>query len=422
MLDALTKQATKQHSPSLIHHIPGRAGTPVQGGKFTHGSLHPPDLHTRYVILGPGMARVLIVKLGAIGDVIMAVPAAYQLYLAGHSVDWVCGPAVLPVLGFYPWIQPLAADEQRLLRGSTLQRGREFARLWRSLRRLSAGEPYDLVATLYYDRRYRLLTLPVHARRRLKLSPQDRAHRLLPGRHHTDELARILLGRPDEVTPLSLPPVPVQREALPESPLPSSRLPRVVLVPAGARNLLADDALRRWPAENYVRLADMLLERGFEVVLAGGPGDEWVQPLFASLAVVDRIGQLALPETLALLDSADVTVTHDTGPLHLAGLTRTGIIALFGPTNPREKLPQRPGAVALWGGEGFACRPCYDGRSFAPCPANDCLRQLSPEHVFEEVLSMLQDRADGILVAPQVRVPPSTIAPEALVPLAERRA
>ncbi len=367
------------------------------------------------------MARVLIVKLGAIGDVIMAIPAAYQLHLAGHSVDWVCGPAVLPVLRLYPWIQPLVADEQHLLRGSTLQRGRELARLWRSLRRVSAGEPYALIATLYYDRRYRLLTLPIRARRRLQLLPHDRARRLLPGRHHTDELARILLGRPDQVLPTCLPPIPVPREALPVCSLPFSYRPRVVLVPAGARNLLADDVLRRWPADNYVRLAGLLLERGLEVVLAGGPGDEWVQPLFSSLPVHDLIGQLSLPETLALLDSADVTVTHDTGPLHLGGLTRTGIVALFGPTNPREKLPQRPGAVALWGGEGFACRPCYDGRTFAPCPANDCLRQLTPEHVLEEVLSMLKDRADGTLVPPQVHVPPSTLHPEALVTLAEPR-
>ena len=367
------------------------------------------------------MARVLIVKLGAIGDVIMAIPVAYQLHCAGHSVDWVCGPAALPVLRLYPWIHSLVADEQDLLRGSTLQRGRELAKLWRSLRRLSAGEPYALIATFYYDRRYRLLTLPVGARRRLQLSPHDRARRLLPGRHHTDELARILLGRPDQVLPTHLPPIPVPREALPDCPLPFSHRPRVVLVPAGARNLLADDVLRRWPAENYVRLAGMLLERGLEVILLGGPGDEWVQPLFTPLPVIDLIGKLSLPETLALLDSANVTVTHDTGPLHLAGLTRTGIVALFGPTNPREKLPQRPGAVALWGGEGFACRPCYDGRTFAPCPANDCLRQLTPEHVLAEVLAMLKDRADGTLVAPQVRVPASTIHPEALVTLAEPR-
>ncbi len=365
------------------------------------------------------MARVLIVKLGAIGDAIMAIPAAFQLHSAGHSVDWVCGPAVLPILRLYPWIRPIVADEQHLLRGSTVQRMRELARLWRSLRRLSEGEPYALIATLYYDRRYRLLALPIRARRRLQLSPHDRALRLLPGRHHTDELARILLSRPDQVLPTGLPPVPVPREALPECPLPASRRPRVVLVPAGARNLLADDVLRRWPAENYVRLTGMLLERGFEVVLIGGPGDEWVQSLFASLPVIDFIGKLSLPETLSLLDSADITVTHDTGPLHLAGLTRTGIIALFGPTNPREKLPQRPGAVALWGGEGFACRPCYDGRTFAACPANDCLRQLTPEQVLEEVLSMLKDRADRMLVAPQVRVPASTIHPQALVNIAE---
>ncbi len=376
-------------------------------------------VNTRCAILISGMARVLIIKLGAIGDGIMAIPAAFELHRAGYSIDWVCGAALLPVLRLYPWIHPVVAEEQSLLRGSTVERMTELARLWRSLRALRAREPYALIATLYYDRRYRLLSLPVGALRRLQLSLQDRALRLLPGRHHTDELARILLGRPDAVTPTSLAPIPVPLSTLPACPLPESAHPRVVLVPAGARNLLADDALRRWPAENYVQLARLLLDRGLQVVLVGGPGDEWVRALFATLPVVDTIGTLSLPETLALLDSAAVTVTHDTGPLHFAGLTRTGIVALFGPTHPREKLPQRPGSVALWGGEGFSCRPCYDGRTYALCPANDCLRQLTPQHVLEEVLTMLKDRAEGTLVAPQVRVPASTIQPQALVRIAE---
>lgn len=345
------------------------------------------------------MSRVLLIKFGAIGDCIMLIPAAHQLHLAGHAVDWVCGPAVLPILQLYPWINPIVADDRAILTGSSTERLRAILLLWSRLPRA----PYALVATLYYDSRYKILALPIRADRKLQLSHTDRALRLLPGRHHTDEFARILLNRPDQVNPTALAPVPPK--TLPPSPLPPAAKPRIILAPAGARNMMADDALRRWPAPNYVTLAESLLTHGFEVVLTGGPTDDWVQPLFTHLPVTDLIARLTLPETLALMNSAEVIITHDTGPLHLAGITHAGIISIFGPTDPRGRLPQRPGTLALWGGEAFPCRPCYDGHSFAPCPSNDCMAQVTPAMVLAETLTMLSDRASGTHPAPSVLTP-----------------
>lgn len=338
--------------------------------------------------------RVLIVKLGAIGDVVMAVPAAHALHRAGHQVDWVASATVAPVLRCYPWIQVIEADERAILRGSATEKLRGLWRLWRQigLRR------YDQVFTLYYDSRYRLLALPVRAARKEMLSTTDRRYRLLPGRHHTDEYARILLGLPDEHRDGKF--APVRAESLPAGALARTRLPRVVLAPAGARNLMRDDALRRWPVELYVELARLLLGRGMEIVLIGGPEDGWVRPMFSGVEMVDQIGRLSLVETLALLDEADVLVTHDTGPLHLGGMTRVGIVSIFGPTDPRGRLPQRPGALALWGGEHMACRPCYDGRDFAACPDNACMRAVTPGLVADRVLQMVETRLAG----PEVEV------------------
>ncbi len=358
------------------------------------------------------MPRVLILKFGAIGDVIMAVPAAHRLHLDGYEIEWVCGAAVLPVLRLYPWIHAIPIDDRALLQGGTVEKLRVLTGLWRVL----AGRRYALAATLYYDARYALFTLPVRAERKLRLSHRERAFCLLPGRHHTDEFARILLGWPDEVRPQPLAPVQVPTAALPPDPLPRTDMrPRVVLAPAGAKNMLADDALRRWQPEHYVALTRMLLAQGKEVVLIGGPGDVWIQPLFTGLPATDVIGKLSLPETLALLDGAEVVVTHDTGPLHMAGITRVSILAIFGPTDPRGRLPQRPGTVALWGGEGFACRPCYDAHKYAPCPSNDCMAQVTPAMVLDEVNRLLAERASGTLGGPRVVTPPSTVAPAGLV-------
>ncbi|MDE1154391.1 MAG: glycosyltransferase family 9 protein [Acidobacteriaceae bacterium] len=344
------------------------------------------------------MPRALIVKLGAIGDVVMAIPGALALRKAGYDVDWVVGRAAAQVLQLYPWINRIEVEERPLLSGKP---GAIFA-LWRRLRRHS----YDVVATLYYDKRYKILTLPVRAARKVLLSQQDRATSLLHGRHHTDEYARILLGRTDEALPEQLAPVPA--EHLPESPLPRGAKPRVVMVAAGARNALRDDALRRWPVESYVALAKLLLARGYEVVLAGGPDDAWASPYFATLSITDVTAKLSLTETIALFESSDVVCTHDTGPLHLAGITQAGVVTIFGPVDPRGRLPQRHNCVALWGGEGFACRPCYDGRSYAPCSNNLCMQQITPSMVLGEIETVLEARRTQKPFVPRVRVPRHT--------------
>ncbi len=336
------------------------------------------------------------------------------MHAAGYEIDWVAGQAVASLLRLYPWIHVIAVDEAKLVRGSSRERLRQMVALWRALRHRAAGRAYDLCATLYYDRRYRLLTLPVRARRRIHLSWEERATRLLPGRHHTDEYARILSGRLDAETPTQLAPVPVS--GLPPCPRPRQPgRPRVVLVPAGARNLLRDDALRRWSVANYVAVAELLLGQGCEVVLVGGPDDRWAAAHFDRVAraaapgsFADVMGALSLLDTVALLASAEVTVTHDTGPLHLAGITPSAIVTVFGPTDPRGRLPHRGNCVALWGGEGFACRPCYDGREYAPCPHNGCMEQVTPAMVVREVLALLQLRAEGRVLPPRVLTPEHT--------------
>ena len=355
------------------------------------------------------MSRILLLKFGAIGDVVMVIPAAHQLHLQGHTIDWVCGSAVVPILKLYPWINPIPVDDRAILTGSLRQRLPAIFSLWRTLLKAAGRKPYALIATLYYDPRYRILTLPLRAARTLHLSHTDRNFRLIPGRRHTDEFARILLGRPDGVSPTSL--APIHPETLPPSLIPPSGRTRIVMAPAGARNMLAEAVLRRWPIEHYVALARMLLEQlpGVEIILVGGPDDKWAYPHFAGLPVTDAIATIRLVETIALLDTADLFVTHDTGPLHLGGLSTCGIVALFGPTDPGSFLPRRPGVVALWGGEGFACRPCLDGHSFAPCPSNDCMAQVTPALAFAEIQQMLRDRASGILPPPRIVTPAGTM-------------
>lgn len=333
----------------------------------------------------------LIVKFGQIGDVIMVVPAARALYERGFTIDWASGRAVQPLLDCYSWINVIPADDSAMLKGTPLSRAREVARFWRKL----AFRKYDLCATLYFDRRYRLLTLPIRAGRKLALSRESRLKELIPGRHHTDEFVRVLLETEDSCREEST--QPVRPDLLPPSPLPSKiAARRIAIVPGGTSNILRQQVLRRWPIEFYVTLAKQLLERGWEVVLIGGAEDAWVKPHFKALPVVDRLGTLSLPEVVSVYDSCDAAVSHDTGPLHLAGLSRVPLVGVFGPTDPSTRVPRRALSVGIWGGQGFACRPCYDGVDFAPCQFNGCMHQVTPPMVLRELDRLLDASSRGL--------------------------
>jgi heptosyltransferase-2 len=333
------------------------------------------------------MKRALIVKLGAIGDVIMAVAAVGQLHAEGYAIDWVCGPAVSGLLRCYSWIHVIEADDRAVLKGSLAERIHAVTAAWKQ----TSGTHYDLKATLYYDTRWRIFTLPVRADRSVTLSREDRNRRLLPTRPHADEFARVLLGWKDSCRDRSLP--PHRPDRLPPCPLPHATARRIAMVPAGASNMVRQQTLRRWPADRYVAIAKTLLDRGDEVVLLGGPGDTWVQEHFASLAkhprLVDLIGQTTLPELVSTCDTCSLVLSHDTGPLHLAGLSKALVLALFGPTDPGSFLPRRAGVRVLWGGENFACRPCYDGHDFAPCESNGCMQSITTETVLRVIDEML---------------------------------
>lgn len=334
--------------------------------------------------------KALILKLGAIGDVIMTVPAARELDAQGFEVHWVCGKAARPLLECYSWVKVIAVDDAKILKGTSLQRVVNIAALWKQIVQVN----WDLIATLYFDRRYRLLTLPVRAKRRVMLSNQSRKTTLITVRSYSDEFARIMLDIEDGYRPQGL--APLRPDRLPPSPLQEkAKERRIAIVPGGTSNLIAEQTLRRWPIENYVTTAKELERRGWEIVLLGGPEDEWVRRHFEGIETKDFIGRATLPEVVSLLDTCDGVISHDTGPMHLAGISNACLVAILGPTNPGHVLPRRPLVVGLWGGQAYACRPCYDLRTYAPCQHAGCLREVTPEMVLDQLARLLEARSSG---------------------------
>jgi ADP-heptose:LPS heptosyltransferase len=168
---------------------------------------------------------------------------------------------------------------------------------------------------------------------------------------------------------------------------------------------------RTYPWEMYSQVIDLLVEQLGAFVAVTGAEDErelvdtvllHVQPAHRS-STVALAGTLPFPELCALLETADLTITNNTGPMHISAAVKTPVVALFALTNPPEQWgPWRVPNRVLY--HDVACRICYS----RICPyQHECLRMVSPEIVIQAASELLQETSQhNTTLAPQERAEP----------------
>ncbi len=105
---------------------------------------------------------------------------------------------------------------------------------------------------------------------------------------------------------------------------------------------------KRWPAEYYGELARSLAGQGCRVVVNAGPGEEQLADavvLASGGAAIGFSGSLA--KLIVLTRRARLFIGGDTGPMHLAAALKVPVVAIFGPTNPARNGPYGTRAVVL---------------------------------------------------------------------------
>ena len=159
--------------------------------------------------------------------------------------------------------------------------------------------------------------------------------------------------------------------------------PVVVLCP-GSINSRA----KRWPAEAYATLADRLIESNCQVLLIGSPNEVDVSNEVIShmqQRPIDFTGKTSVDQVTALLALADLVVTNDTGPAHIAAALGRPTLVIFGPTNPLTTRPFAPQAEILR--HPPECAPCM----LRDCPIDHrCMTAISVDEVFERSQALLK--------------------------------
>lgn len=304
----------------------------------------------------PKNARVLIVRLSAMGDVIHAMPAvsALRRQRPDLHIGWVIEERWAPLLTGRPperWCdsprdasQPLADSvyavnmkrwRRRLLARSTRN---EISALRVALRRdryhaaidlqgafrsalvargsgaqeiIGAREPREAIARLWYSQ-----SVPT------------------PARNVVEQAAETIAAWSGEPLALNGAEFPVDPSAESWADQQVSGCSFAILNPG------AGWGAKCWPAERYGRVAVALAAEGIVPIINAGPGEE---PLAAAAVAASngaaRTLACSLPQLIALTRRASLFIGGDTGPMHLASAMRVPVVGIWGPTDPERNGP-----------------------------------------------------------------------------------
>ena len=351
-----------------------------------------------------GNARILVVRLGALREVIFAGPAVWALrrrYPAATITIWVspAGEAVgrcLPgVNDVFVGAAPGADSEGDLSQGSMLVRSLARRQFDAAFILTSAAETPYAVAVVASA-----AGIPVRVGQSREWGGGLLTDWVSPGREEENPAKRHLHLLARVGVPVAGPEL---RLTIPES---ARGRVRGLLATAGIAGDFvvvvpgATCAARRYPEGHYEAVLRDLTGRGLRIVLAGGVHD---QALGAALAaaipgVVSWCGLLSFPEIVALLAQASVFVGHDAGLMYVAHALAVPMVILYAGTEPVPSWMRDTAKVTLLR-QAVACAPCYR----LVCPYDQGCLDVDPRDVANAIAGHLPQapcRTHGIATPP----------------------
>lgn len=338
--------------------------------------------------------RLLIVRLGAMGDILHSLPAVTALRQA-HP-EWFIGWAIEPQWrGLFcangcergtPGM-PLV-DQIHIVPAKQWARSPFRSSTWRDMRRVRRelrAMRYDVAVDVQGAVRSAMFARWAKTGRVIgEAKPREFAARWLFTEQVTTQGVHVIEQSLEVANAILAENLPMTMPLLPRDPAAEARAeelpqPYVLLSPG------AGWGAKRWPASRYGSVAQQLSGVGYHVVINSGPAEDYLAREIAdSSGGVARILPLDMAGLIAVTRRASVAIAGDTGPLHLACALGVPVVGIFGPTDPARNGP-------------FHCRSRVlrhpdsvrdHSRRSQPEPG---LLTITPEAVTDAALSLLRE-------------------------------
>ncbi len=274
---------------------------------------------------------ICIVRLSALGDVLMAVPLirTLQANLPQAKLTWIISRPAFDLVEGMDGVEFILIDKPNRLMD-----------YWHFKKRMS-GRTFDVLLAPQASLRTNFLYPFIKAKRKIGYD-EHRANdghgwfvneRITPGFEHTLEgflKFAEALGINERVIRWDLPIAAADYEWA-EQHLPKKG-PILVINPAASK------PERSWPIERYIEVLKLAQARWqVQVVITGGPGDfdkQLAEQIAQALPAINLAGKTRPKQLLALISKASVVLCPDTGPSHMSTAVNTPVVALHAVTNP----------------------------------------------------------------------------------------
>jgi heptosyltransferase I len=341
--------------------------------------------------------RILIIKLGSIGDVVHTLPAVASLKKSypQTQVDWLVEKKSSVLLKGNPLIHEIIEVDTQRWRKSLLS-FEAHRQIKRTLSRLR-GNHYDIALDFqglwksavlgYFSGAKQVIGFSKEALKEpgcrifydTRVSPHPESRHVV---EIYNELVRSL-GIEINGCRFDLN-VSAEDEAYISSQLASRHIENFIILNPGGGWIT-----KNWDPANYSRLH--LKIRGatrLQSVLTWGPGEEDLVKQVFGFCDSDPpvVFPTTVPQFISLVRRARLFVGGDTGPLHLAAACNTPIVSIFGPTDPSRNGPfnQLDWAVS----HPVPCGPCY--KRTCEIYDNQCMKSVTVDEVFQAAIQRLQ--------------------------------
>jgi heptosyltransferase I len=280
-----------------------------------------------------------VLRLSALGDACHVLPVirTLQHQWPDAKITWIIGKSEARLMSLVSDVEFITFDKRHSVR--------EYFRM----RRLLKARRFDLCLHMQLSIRASLLSSLVRApikigfdrARARELQWLFTTHRIVPrAREHVlDSFYGFaeLLGAHDRVMQWDIP-LPDEAYDYAARIIDDER-PTLIVSPCSSH------ARRNWQPQRYAAVIDHAVRKhNMRVVLCGGPSaaeramGRDIERL-VTVSVTNQIGKDTLPQLLALLEKADVLISPDAGPAHLANAVGTPVIGLYAATNPERSGP-----------------------------------------------------------------------------------
>jgi ADP-heptose:LPS heptosyltransferase len=343
---------------------------------------------------GPIPRRILIVLMGAIGDVIRALPLLGRMRRAwpGAYIGWAVEPKSEPLLRGHRWVDELIVYDRKYAPWS-------FAPF---LNKIRSGK-FDLVLDLQRHLKSGVISIVSGAPERLGFAAANSKefNHLFATRHIgvQPNMRLKLLQYQAFADALGLPAAPIEFGfELP--PAEDSRARGLVAdVPRPILGVILGSS---WPSRIYfaesvaevIRSLSLPIEGspGLFPVLLGAPDERGLAAAvlghLEQVPALNLAGRTSLRDLIGIFAECAVAFGPDSGPMHLAAAVGCPVVSLWGSTSPARSAPWGFADLAI--SADIRCHPCY----LRECPiGRECMRRISPETVVNTVRCALNARA-----------------------------